>query len=173
MSVGLDVEDFEYDGRTMVVKSAVMKELSLLAYGAFPEAKVASVAASEPEEPTEPEGESEVEQESKVEAAEPATIETPKVFAAPKSYKMPSAGDYILAMKRGGHDFAQINDNIKQVFAATGDVLVSDAAGVVPTPILGPVISNINGIRPIVSARTSRSRSNLYPSLRESCIVSW
>lgn len=157
VSVGLDVEDFEYDGRTMVVKSAVMKELSLLAYGAFPEAKVASVAASEPEEPTEPEGESEVEQESKVEAAEPATIETPKVHAAPKSYKMPSAGDYILAMKRGGHDFAQLNDNIKQVFAATGDVLVSDGAGVVPTPILGPVISNVNGIRPIVSALGARA----------------
>lgn len=157
VSVGLDVEDFEYDGRTMVVKSAVMRELSLLAYGAFQEAKVASVAASEPEEPTEPEGESEVDQESKVEAAEPATIETPQVFAAPKSYKLPSAGEYILAMKRGGHDFAQLNDNIKQVFAATGDVLVSDAAGVVPTPIVAPVYSDINPLRPIVTALGTRA----------------
>ena len=157
VSVGLDVEDFEYDGRTMVVKSAVMRELSLLAYGAFQEAKVASVAASEPENPTEPEGESEVEQEAKVEAAEPATIETPKVHAAPKSYKLPSAGEYILAMKRGGHDFAQLNDNIKQVFAATGDVLVSDAAGVVPTPIVAPVYSDINPLRPIVTALGTRA----------------
>lgn len=155
VSVGLDVEDFEYDGRTMVVKSAVMKELSLLAYGAFPEAKVASVAASEPEEPTEPEGESEVEQESKVEAAEPATIETPQVFAAPKSYKLPSAGEYILAMKRGGHDFAQMNDNIHQVFAATGDVLVSDSS--VPTPIVAPIFDSINPLRPVVSALGTRA----------------
>jgi len=157
VSVGLDVVDFEYEGRTMVVKSAVMKELSLLAYGAFPEAKVASVAASEPETPTEETGETDVEIENTVEAAEPATIETPKVFAAPKSYRMPSAGEYILAMKRGGHDFAQLNENIKQVFAATGDVLVSDGAGVVPTPILGPVINNVNGIRPIVSALGARA----------------
>ena len=156
VSVGLDVEDFEYDGRTMVVKSAVMKELSLLAYGAFQEAKIASVAASEPENPTEPEGESDVENENQVEAAEPATIETPKVYAAPKSYKLPSAGEYILAMKRGGHDFAQLNDNIKQVFAATGDVLVSDAA-VVPTPIVAPVYSDINPLRPIVTALGTRA----------------
>lgn len=157
VSVGLDVEDFEYDGRTMVVKSAVMKELSLLAYGAFQEAKIASVAASEPENPTEPEGESDVENENQVEAAEPATIETPKVYAAPKSYKLPSAGEYILAMKRGGHDFAQLNDNIKQVFAATGDVLVSDAAGVIPTPIVAPVYSDINPLRPIVTALGTRA----------------
>ena len=157
VSVGLDVEDFEYDGRTMVVKSAVMKELSLLAYGAFQEAKIASVAASEPENPTEPEGESDVENANQVEAAEPATIETPKVYAAPKSYKLPSAGEYILAMKRGGHDFAQLNDNIKQVFAATGDVLVSDAAGVIPTPIVAPVYSDINPLRPIVTALGTRA----------------
>lgn len=150
VSVGLDVEDFEYDGRTMVVKSAVMKELSLLAYGAFQEAKIASVAASEPENPTEPEGESDVENENQVEAAEPATIETPKVYAAPKSYKLPSAGEYILAMKRGGHDFAQLNDNIKQVFAATGDVLVSDAS--VPEPIVQPLFTSVNPLRPIVNA---------------------
>jgi HK97 family phage prohead protease/HK97 family phage major capsid protein len=149
VSVGLDVEDFEYEGRTMVVKSAVMKELSLLAYGAFPEAKVASVAASEPENPTD-EGETEVENEITVEAAEPATIETPKVFAAPKSYRLPSAGEYILAMKRGGHDFAQLNENIKQVFAATGDVLVSDAS--VPEPIVQPLFTTVNPLRPIVSA---------------------
>lgn len=152
VSVGLDVEDFEYEGRTMVVKSAVMKELSLLAYGAFQEAKIASVAASEPENPTEETGETEVENENTVEAAEPATIETPAVYAAPKSYKLPSPGEYILAMKRGGHDFAQMNDNIQQVFAATGDVLVSDAAGVVPTPIVAPVYDDINPLRPIVNA---------------------
>ena len=150
VSVGLDVEDFEYEGRTMVVKSAVMKELSLLAYGAFPEAKVASVAASEPENPTNPEGESEVEKENTVEAAEPATIETPKVFAAPKSYRLPSAGEYILAMKRGGHDFAQLNENIQQVFAATGDVLVDDAS--IPEPIVQPLFTKVNPLRPIVSA---------------------
>jgi HK97 family phage prohead protease len=150
VSVGLDVEDFEYEGRTMVVKSAVMKELSLLAYGAFPEAKVASVAASEPENPTNPEGESEVEKENTVEAAEPATIETPKVFAAPKSYRLPSAGEYILAMKRGGHDFAQLNENIQQIFAATGDVLVDDAS--IPEPIVQPLFTKVNPLRPIVSA---------------------
>jgi HK97 family phage prohead protease/HK97 family phage major capsid protein len=155
VSVGLDVEDFEYEGRTMVVKSAVMRELSLLAYGAFPEAKVASVAASEPENPTDDQGETEVENEITVEAAEPATIETPKVFASPKSYKLPSPGEYILAMKRGGHDFAQLNENIQQVFAATGDVLVSDAS--VPEPIVQPLFTSVQGLRPIVTALGARA----------------
>jgi len=92
-----------------------------------------------------------------VEAAEPATIATPTVYAAPKSYKLPSAGEYILAMKRGGHDFAQLNDNIQQVFAATGDVLVSDADGVIPKPIVAPVYTSVQNLRPIVSALGARA----------------
>jgi hypothetical protein len=61
-----------------------------------------------------------------------------------------------MAMHRGGHDWHQFNDNVVQIMAATGDVLVSDAAGVVPVPIVAPIYDSINPLRPIVSALGTR-----------------
>ena len=89
-----------------------------------------------------------------VEAAAPVVPAAPIVFAQPKSTRLPSPGEYILAMREGGHRWHQMNDNIR---AATGDVLVSDAAGVIPTPIVAPVYNNIDPLRPVVSALGPRS----------------
>jgi hypothetical protein len=47
-----------------------------------------------------------------------------------------------------------LNDNIR---AATGDVVVSDAGGVVPVPIVAPIFDSINPLRPIVSALGPRA----------------
>jgi hypothetical protein len=48
-----------------------------------------------------------------------------------------------------------MNDNIQQVFAATGDVLVSDAS--VPEPIVQPLFTKLNPLRPIVTALGARA----------------
>ena len=161
VSVAVDVIDYEMDGNVTVVKAAAWRELSLLAFGAFESAKVTSVAAAEPEpEPTEDpqtdsEEESQMDNQQEISAAPAETIPTtPVVFASPRKLRLPSPGEYIAAMRRGGADFAQLNANIQ---AATGDVLVSDAAGVIPTPIVGPVIQDVQALRPIVSALGPRS----------------
>jgi HK97 family phage major capsid protein len=57
-------------------------------------------------------------------------------------------------MKRGGSEFAQLNANIQ---AATGDVVLSDAAGLLPTSVVAPVFTDINPLRPIVSALGPRA----------------
>ena len=151
VSVAVDVIDYEMDGNVTVVKAAAWRELSLLAFGAFEAAKITSVAAGEPEpqEPTEPE-EDPVDNNNNSVEVEAATVPTsPVVYAAPKKLRLPSPGEYLAAMRAGGADFAQLNANIQ---AATGDVLVSDAAGVIPTPIVGPVIDDVQALRPVVSA---------------------
>jgi hypothetical protein len=57
-------------------------------------------------------------------------------------------------MKRGGSEFAQLNANIQ---AATGDVVLSDAAGLLPTSVVAPVFTDINPLRPIVTALGTRA----------------
>ena len=173
VSIGVNPTKWHYaDDGTMVIEAGDWMELSLVAVPAFAAAQITQVAATIPttvpkedtpmadattpveaaspaETPTTP-----------VEAASPAeTPTTPIVFAQPKRpLRLPSPGQYILAMKRGGADFAQLNANIyADIQAAQGDVLVSDAAGVIPTPIVAPVYDNINPLRPIVSALGARS----------------
>ena len=87
-----------------------------------------------------------------------APIPTAPIYATIRKPRLPSPGEYIAAMRRGGSEFSQLNANIAaEVQAATGDVLVSDAAGVIPTPILPPVYDAINPLRPIVTALGARS----------------
>lgn len=161
VSVGADVIDAYYDKKAgaTVVTSARLIELSLVAVPAYAEATIDTLAASSPEadEPTTPdtpEEETQVET-NKQAAVEAATVPTEPIYAqAKRALKLPSPGEYIAAMKRGGHDFAQLNANIQ---AATGDVLVSDAAGLLPTPVVAPVFNDINPLRPIVNALGPRS----------------
>jgi HK97 family phage major capsid protein len=84
-----------------------------------------------------------------VEAAAPEVVATPTVFAKPRKATLPSLPDYIAAAREGGSRWLQLNDQIK---AATGDVVVSDAAGLVPTPVVTPYYDDIQPLRPIVSA---------------------
>lgn len=162
VSVGVIPEKFSFDQNgTMVVETGRWTELSIVAEPAFEQARIEKVAASAPEDDTEetPETPTDSEEEpmsenQSVEATAPAPI----LFAEPKrALRLPSPGEYIAAMRRGGHDFAQLNDNIHKIAAAQGDVVVSDAAGVVPVPIVGPVYDDINPLRPIVSALGARA----------------
>ena len=160
VSVGANPTKWSYDDKgVMVVEAADLVELSLVAVPAFKDAVITEIAASEPdadeqeETPANPEEEN-MSEEIKAEAPEAPVTATAPVWAQPRKISLPSPGDYISAMKRGGADFAQLNANIQ---AATGDVVVSDAGGVIPTPIVSPIFDSINPLRPVVSALGPRS----------------
>jgi len=167
VSVGIEATDYEMDGRTMVVKAADWEELSVVYKPAFSGAQITKIAAAEDAEATpdnpepQPESENQVSEDitpEVVEAAapvvEPEAQPTAPIYATAKKRGLPSVGEYILAFRAGGSDFAQFNENIR---AATGDVVVSDAAGLVPTPVVTPVYDDVNALRPIVSALGARS----------------
>ncbi len=157
VSVGVEPTDYSFEGSTMIVKAGNWTELSLLPFGAFEGAKVAVAAeAHEPQDPTPTDSEEEPEvatQETPdtVEAAVPTQV----IYAGPKKeFKLPSAAEYIASFVRGGHDFAQLNDNIR---AAAPDVVTSDIPGIVPTPIVAPVYNNFQGRRPLIDATGVRA----------------
>lgn len=157
VSVGVEPTDYSFEGSTMIVKAGNWTELSLLPFGAFEGAKVAVAAeAHEPQDPTPTDSEEEPEvatQETPdtVEAAVPTQV----IYAGPKKeFKLPSAAEYIASFVRGGHDFAQLNENIR---AAAPDVVTSDIPGVIPTPIIAPVYNNFQGRRPLIDATGVRA----------------
>lgn len=159
VSVGANPVQFKYDkAGVMVVAKAQLIELSLVAVPAFSEAVITEIAASaDPEDveentqPIDTPQEDKVSEEIKAESAESATTPTsPLLYAqARREFKLPSAAEYISAFVRGGHDFAQMNDNIR---AAAPDVVTSDIPGVIPTPIIAPVYNNFIGRRPLIDA---------------------
>jgi HK97 family phage prohead protease len=158
VSVGVNPTKWHYDAEgTMVIEAGDWMELSLVAVPAFSGAQITQVAATVPTVPKE--DTPSMEASTPVEAAAPAEIPTTPIYAqARKPLRLPTPGEYIFAMKRGGHDWHQLNENISAaVQAATGDVLVSDGAGVLPTPIVAPVFDDINPLRPVVSALGPRS----------------
>jgi len=161
VSVGAVPRKFKFDrDGTMVVSSADLLEISLVAVPAFSAAQITEIAASaDPEDdetqPQDTPQEDQVSEEIKAEAPEaPATIPTPLFAEARRPFKLPSAAEYIAAMTRGGSEFAQLNANIR---AAAGDDTTGDTPGLLPTPVLGPIYDDINPLRPIVSALGTRS----------------
>ena len=158
VSVGANPVQFKYDkAGVMVVAKAQLIELSLVAVPAFSEAVITEIAASaDPEDdennqPIDTPQEDKVSEEIKAESPESATTPTsPLLYAqARREFKLPSAAEYISAFVRGGHDFAQMNDNIR---AAAPDVTTTDIPGVIPTPIIAPVYNNFIGRRPLIDA---------------------
>jgi len=153
VSVGVEVQDFGYDGDVMVVKAARWRELSLVPFGAFEAAKIHQVAATEAAEdavtestPTDPEEDPTMEdQTTEVEAAPAVEAQTqPLTFAA--SASLPSAGEYVAAMLKG---------NPIKIQAATGDT--SDVPGIIPNPLVGEIFDTMTGARPIFSALGPRA----------------
>jgi HK97 family phage prohead protease len=146
---------------TMIVSSASLEEISLVASPAFKDAIITEIAASEPEpeeEATETPNndtseEETMSQENPVEASQPDVIHTPLLATARREFKLPSASEYIATFVRGGHDWAQMNANIR---AAAPDVVTSDIPGVIPTPIVQPIFNSFVGSRPLIDATQLR-----------------
>ena len=173
VSVGITATEYDNEDGTLVVKSAAWEELSVVYAPAFAGAVITEIAASEPEpepddEPTPDLPEEEVMSENTpevVEAAAPITPTNPVLFAQPKpEVRMPSAGEYLAAMHTGGDTWVKVNaaaqDAIKaqnKLSFAAGDVLTTDTPGLLPVPVLGPLVQDINFIRPVVQAVGARA----------------
>lgn len=173
VSVGVNPTEFSYDdqGRMIVTKASWM-ELSLVPIAAFSGATITRVAASaetEPdtEETTEPVEETPVEATPAAEAVEAAAVipTAPIPAQAKREFRMPSAGEYLAAMHIGGDTFAKVNaayreaatNNRSVLEAAAGDQLTTDTPGLLPVPVLGPLVQDLNFVRPVVNAVGARA----------------
>ena len=160
VSVGAIPEKFTMskDG-TMIVSQATLAEISLVSSPAFKDAIITEIAASEPEEeatetPNNDTSEEEtMSQETPVEASQPDVIQTPLFATAKREFKMPSAGEWISAQMQGGAVAAEFNARLR---AAAPDVTTADLDGILPLPIIQPIYSGIQGLRPVVDAIGSR-----------------
>ena len=163
VSVGANPVSFKFDkSGVMVVSKAQLIELSLVAVPAYAEALITEIAASaDPEDveentqPIDTPQEDNVSEEIKAESAESATTPTnPIIYAqAKKEFKLPSAGEWISAQMQGGAVAAEFNARVR---AAAPDVTTADLDGILPLPIISPIYSGIQGLRPVVDAIGSR-----------------
>jgi uncharacterized protein len=173
VSVGVNPTKFAYDDQgRMIVEAADWMELSLVPIPAFAGATITEVAAQAATDPDETET-PEVPEEEPVEATpaqaevvEAAAVPTPALPAQPKrEYRMPSAADYLAAMHIGGDTFAKLNAQYREAAmaqrgtlqAAAGDVLTTDTPGLLPVPVLGPLVQDIAFLRPAVNAVGARA----------------
>jgi hypothetical protein len=93
--------------------------------------------------------------ETQVEASAPDAIPTSPIFASAKAeFKMPSAGEWIAAQFAGGSVAAEFNARLR---AAAPSVTTADLDGIMPTPIVAPIYSGIQGLRPVVDAIGARA----------------
>jgi HK97 family phage prohead protease len=175
VSVGVNPTKFSYDeAGTMIIEAAEWQELSLVPIGAFGDmANISQVAASihhEPEEISNTETQEPIEKETEmsepVAPAVEATIPTAPIFAqAKREFALPTAGEYMAAYHTGGDTFANINKAVAEytaskktaLQAAAGDVLTTDTPGLLPVPVLGPLVQDLNFIRPVVEALGARA----------------
>ena len=167
VSVGAYPVKYKIDASgTMIVSEARLEEISLVSSPAFPEAQITQIAASEPDLEVEPETTetptpdiSEEETMSTenpvVEASAPDAVPTAPLYASAKpAFKLPSAAEWIAAQMQGGAVAAEFNARIR---AAAPDVTTADLDGIMPLPILAPVYSGIQGLRPVVDAIGARA----------------
>jgi HK97 family phage prohead protease len=157
---------------SLTVLAADWIELSMVPIPAFAGAMITDIAASihhEDEEisiiETEPTQENEPMSEPTVPAVE-ATIPTAPIPAkAKREFKMPSAGEFMAAYHIGGDTFSNMNAAVAEfsasqrtaLQAAAGDVLTSDTPGLLPVPVLGPLVQDLNFLRPVVEAVGARA----------------
>lgn len=142
VSVGVDPTDFYYEGRTMVVKAGRWRELSLLPFGAYAEAVVDSVHASE----AEPEPETEPDPHPIITPPEEPTMDTQNVEAAPA----PIAPITLIRSERpnitAGEYFADYLAGRIQAANQTS------ADGVLPVPVLLPLYDGLAVDRPLTAS---------------------
>ena len=175
VSVGVNPTKFSYDeDGTMIIEAAEWMELSLVPIGAFgdmaPITKVAASIHQEPEEVVLNEEVTPVEEKPEMsevtETAVEATIPTAPIFAqAKKEFVLPSAGEFMAAYHIGGDTFKNMNAAVADysaskrtaLQAAAGDVLTTDTPGLLPVPVLGPLVQDLNFLRPTIEAVGARA----------------
>lgn len=155
LSVGVDIVDGYKDKKTGVyhVTAGKIIETSLVTFPAISSARVAEIAASEAEEentqaeaPAEAQNESEkMENQENVEAAA-SIVDVPAPAFAKAS--MPSVGEFVRAsaLRRAEPEL------FARVTAALDEQVLAENPGIVPEPIVGPVVDTANAYRPLVAA---------------------
>ena len=184
VSVGVTPTKFRFDDDgTMIVEAANWSELSLVSEGAFSGAVITDVAASAPDttsvegihqtEPTielisdqETTGDKTMSEATETPVVEAATATVEKLWAQPKKeFKLPSAGEFMAAYHIGGDTFKNMNAAVQEfaktqrtpLQAAAGDVLTTDTPGLLSTVVLGPLVQDLNFLRPAVEAIGARA----------------
>jgi HK97 family phage prohead protease len=176
VSVGVNIIDATEDSQgRLIVTAAEWLELSLVPIPAFSGATITDVAASAEtpdttEEPTEQVEETTVEATpAPAEAVEAAAIPTAPIPAQPKrEFRMPSAGEYLAAMHIGGETFARVNaayrenavknqSALEAAAGSGGDMNTENTPGLLPLPVLAPLVQDINFVRPTVNALKARA----------------
>jgi HK97 family phage prohead protease len=172
VSVGVDVlTSTRAEDGTIIITSAVWRELSLVPIPAFSGATITDVAASADTTPDEISiTETQVEETTMsehIEAAAPEAAPTaPTIFASAKrAPRLPSAGEWMAAFHQGGETFAKVNasvtewrtENQSTYEAAAGDVATTNTPGLLPVPVLGPLVQNLNFVRPVVNRLGARA----------------
>lgn len=175
VSVGVNPTDFSFsENGTMIIAAADWLELSLVPQPAFAGATITDVAASIHQEPETTDIDSEQEPEMETtEMSEPVAPEVieaaaPVFATAKREPRLPNAGEFVAAMHKGGEVaaaaqrvFAEYRAYHKSpIEAASGDNVLSNDAGIVPVPILGPVFRDINYIAPVLNALGTRAMPN-------------
>jgi hypothetical protein len=155
----------------MIITSAIWRELSLVPIPAFSGATITDVAASANTTPddisiTEPQVEETIVSEHIEAAAPEAAPTTPMIFAQPKrAPRLPSAGEWMAAYHQGGETFAKVNqsvtdwkiENQSTYEAAAGDVATTNTPGLLPVPVAGSLVQNVNFVRPVVNRLGARA----------------
>lgn len=150
VSVGVEPIDYELEDGVLVVSAGRWLELSLVAFGAFPAARVHQVAATpadDPEpttpEPT-PEQESPAMSDTTPAPADEATIPTAPIIVASDRARPITAAGYLSAVASG-----RITPAVQAVAAEQG---TGDTPGILPEPLVGQVYDNLRLTRPFISA---------------------
>lgn len=157
LSVGAVIREshIDHDG-TLVVTAAELDEVSLVVNPAIDSARVLDVAASNTTESETEVSEQnidpiEVEEVEEVEVVEAVTASAlAPIRTAPRPVEFASPADYIntyVAAARGDRAAARRIEAANQTIA--------DNPGIVPTPIIGNVITFLNSKRPVVGASRS------------------
>ena len=160
VSIGAVPIKFKRVDGVMEVSEARMIELSLVSFPAYADAEISSVFASAndeeeiPEEETPPQPSEEDEPMSEPTTVEAAVATQPIYATAKQEFKMPSAGEWMAAQFAGGSIAAEFNARLR---AAAPSVTTSDLDGIMPTPIVAPIYSGIQGLRPVVDAIGARA----------------
>jgi HK97 family phage prohead protease len=177
VSVGVNPTDFKFDeDGVMIIAAADWLELSLVPQPAFAGATITDVAASIHQEPettdidlsTDEPLPEEVTEMSEPVAPEVIEASAPVFATAKREPRLPSAGEFVAAMHKGGEVAAAAQRIFSEyrayhkspIEAAAGDNVLSNDAGLVPVPILGPVFADINYIAPVLSALGTRAMPN-------------
>ena len=160
VSIGAVPLKFKRVNGVMEVSEARMIELSLVSFPAYADAEIQSVYASAedeeeiPEEETPPQPSEEDEPMSEPTTVEAAVATQPIYATAKQEFKMPSAGEWMAAQFAGGSVAAEFNARLR---AAAPSVTTADLDGIMPTPIVAPIYSGIQGLRPVVDAIGARA----------------